>query len=221
MTRAPVDFKRLKEITFEQTIAFLTELKLYKREGDQLRFPCPACGGDNKRALSIHPQQGFRCFAGNKKGSDAVALVAHVRSVSQYDAGRLLQDHFVDTRKMEERAPSPAKAEPEGRGESLQSLDYLVHEHPVADMLGLSAATLEALGGGFAPKGTMAGRLLIPLRMEDGRLCGYLGIATKEDQEPLLRFPDNLEERCTAKPKVEVVEKPQPDQLRKLFRVVS
>lgn len=218
MTRQPVDFRALKEITLEQAIAFLTELKLYKREGDQLRFPCPACGGDNKRALSIHTVNGFKCFAADKKGSDAVALVAHARRISQYDAGRLLQDHFLGS---EKRAPSPAqKVEQDGRGE-LQALDYLVHEHPVADMLGLSAATLEALGGGFAPKGTMAGRLLIPLRMEDGRLVGYLGIATKEDQEPLLRFPDNLEEKCTAKPKVEAVEKPQPDALRKLFRVVS
>jgi len=220
MSRSPVDFKALKEVSFEQTIAFLSELKLHKREGEQLRFPCPACGGENKRALSIHPAQGFHCFASGKKGSDAVALVAHVRRMSQYDAGRLLQDHFLG-REVEERAPSAASSALDGRREPLQApLDYLVHEHPVADLLGLSAATLEALGGGFAPKGTMAGRLLIPLRMDDGRLVGYLGIATKEEQQPLLRFPDNLEERCTAQPKVEVEEKPQPDQLRKLFRVV-
>jgi hypothetical protein len=220
MARQPVDFRALKEITFQQAIDFLSELKLYKREGDQMRFACPACGGDDKRALSINPEKGFRCFEGNKTGTDAVALVAHVRGISQYDAGRILQDHFLSGQKPA-RAPSAASSALDGRREPLQApLDYLVHEHPVADLLGLSAATLEALGGGYAPKGTMAGRLLIPLRMEDGRLVGYLGIATKEDQEPLLRFPDNLEERCTAQPKVEVEEKPQPDQLRKLFRVV-
>lgn len=219
MTRPPVNFKALKEITFEQAIAFLTELKLYKKEGEQLRFPCPACGGDNKRALSIHPVNGFRCFASTKKGSDAVALVAHVRRIAQYDAGRLLEDHFLGERR-EDRAPSPArKAEPDGGGE-LRALDYLEPEHPVADMLGLSAATLQALGGGFAPRGTMAGRLLIPLRMNDGSLVGYLGIATKEEQEPLLRFPDNLEERCTSA-RTENSRTQSPDHLRKLFRVVS
>lgn len=213
--RPSVDFKALKSVTLGQAIEFLTELKLYKREGQQLRFPCPSCGGD-KRALSVNMDAGFRCFESGKHGSDAVALVAHVRSVSQYDAGRLLEEHFLKA----QRAPSAAKAEPDGRGE-LQALDYLVHEHLVAEMLGLSAATLEAMGGGYAPRGTMAGRLLIPLRMNDGALVGYLGIATKEDQEPLLRFPDNLEERCTAKPKVAVAEKPQPDQLRRLFRIVG
>lgn len=219
MARQSVDFQALKAITFEQAIEFLSELKLYKREGAQLRFPCPACGGDNKRALSINPDTGFQCFAGRQKvnkGTDAVALVAHVRGISQYDAGRLLQEHFLHT------SPSAGASALDGRREPLQApLDYLEHSHQVADLLGLSAATLEALGGGYAPKGTMAGRLLIPLRMEDGRLCGYLGIATREDQEPLLKFPANLEAVCTSKPAAKEEPKPQPDQLRKLFRVVG
>lgn len=222
MPRQPVDFKALKEITFEQTIDFLTELKLHKREGDQLRFACPGCNSDDKRSLSINPGKGFRCFESNKHGSDAVALVAHVRNIPQYDAGRLLQDFFLAERRSAPTAPSPAKkVEPEGRRESLQPLDYLEHSNPVAEMLGLSAATLKALGGGYAPRGTMIGRVLIPLRMSDGVLVGFLGIATKEEQEPLLKFPDNLEERCTSRPKVEEEAKPQPDQLRRLFRIVS
>jgi hypothetical protein len=57
--------------------------------------------------------------------------------------------------------------------------------------------------------------------MDDGRLVGYLGIATSEDQEPLLRFPKNLEERCTSAKSEPKPEAAQPDQLRKLFRVVS
>lgn len=223
MARQSVDFQALKAITFEQAITFLTELKLTKREGNQLRFACPSCGGDNKRALSINADTGFQCFAGRQKvnkGTDAVALVAHVRGISQYDAGRLLQDHFLG-REVEERAPSAAhKAEPDGGGE-LQALDYLEHEHPVAEMLGLSAATLEALDGGYARRGTMAGRLLIPLRLPSGVLAGYCGIATRDDQQPLLLFPKNLEEKCTAAPKQEVEAKPAPDKLRALFRVVG
>jgi hypothetical protein len=214
MARKAVDFKALKNLTFEQTISFLSDLGKPKREGEQLRFACPGCKSDDPRSLSINPTKGFRCFESNKSGTDAVALVAHVRNISQYEAGLLLQDEFLSAGA--EKAPSAAQA-----GGELQALDYLVHEHPVAEMLGLSAATLKALGGGYAPRGTMAGRLLIPLRMEDGRLTGYLGIATKEDQEPLLKFPANLEEQCTSKQVKATEQKQQPEELRKLFRVVG
>lgn len=230
MSRPPVDFKKLKEISFEQTIGFLTELKLYKREGVQLRFRCP-CGGDNQRGLSVHPDNGFTCFESKKSGTDAVALVAHVRTISQYEAGRLLEEHFFPSRTAPKAhsAPSPAKVEPDGR-RGFSPLGYLETSHPVAEMLGLSAATLDALGGGYAPKGTMISRLLIPLRMESGRLVGYLGIATKEEHAPLLLFPDNLEHRCledeprSEQPKEEAAPEPatpSPDALRKLFRVVA
>jgi hypothetical protein len=53
----------------------------------------------------------------------------------------------------------------------------------------------------------------MPLRTETGELKGYCGIATKAEQAPLLLFPRSLEARC--KPT-----KPEPDELRKLFRVV-
>ena len=121
----------------------------------------------------------------------------------------------------------PPEGEQEDRREQLRALDYLVHEHPVIEVLGLSAVTMEALGGGFAPRGTMLGRVCIPLRMEDGTLVGYLGIATREDMAPLLQFPKNLEKRCLdtlngdATPDAEPEQKPEPDNLRKLFRVVS
>jgi hypothetical protein len=59
----------------------------------------------------------------------------------------------------------------------------------------------------------MADRILMPLRTETGELKGYCGIATKAEQAPLLLFPRSLEARC--KPT-----KPEPDELRKLFRVV-
>lgn len=194
-------------------------MQLYKREGNELRFACPACNADNKRSLAVHTTKGFTCYGTSKrtKGNDAVALVAHVRGVSQYEAGSLLEEHFFHS------APrADSTSELEGRRESQAPLDYLEHSHPVAEMLGLSAATLEALGGGYAPKGTMAARLLIPLRLEDGRLMGYLGIATKEEQSPLLSFPKNLEERCTsAKSEPAPSAEPTPEELRKLFRIVS
>jgi hypothetical protein len=217
MSRRP-DFARLKQISLEQAISFLN-LKMKRNGTSEGKYPnfrcvCPAHGGD-EHALSITPDKpAFRCMVVEKGGTDACALVAHVRGITQTEAGLLLQDEFLSARA--EKAPSAAQA-----GREVQALDYLVPEHPVAEMLGLSAAVLQALGAGYAPRGTMSGRLLIPLRMEDGQLCGYLGIACREDQEPLLKFPANLEEVCTAKVVRPTQAKKQPDELRKLFRVVN
>lgn len=192
-------------VSLEDAISFLG-LKLTKREGDQLRFECPHCRGANKRALSVNLDKGFRCFASSKSGNDATALVAHCRNISQRDAAQMLSDHF----KLQQ--PTPAAAKSQG----LEELDYLETDHEIVELLGLTPRALELIGGGYAPKGTMAGRLLIPLRLPTGVLAGYLGIATREDQEPLLLFPRNLEERATP-----AGAKPPADQLRKLFRVVG
>lgn len=209
--RPTVDFKALKAITLEQAISFL-DLVLYKKEGEELRLRCPICSGDKEgsthnRGLAIHPDKGFTCHISGKKGTDAVALVAHVRGISQYDAGAMLQAHFL-------KGDVPRETT-----DVLKPLDYLETSHPVADMLGLTPATLEALGGGYAPRGTMAERLLIPLRLPDGTLVGYAAIATKIDQE-VLKFPANLEAMCSKKPEASK-KSAGPDELRKLFRLVS
>jgi hypothetical protein len=195
-------------VSLEDAIAFLS-LKLTKREGDQLRFECPHCRGANKRALSINLDKGFRCFTSSKSGNDATALVAHCRNISQRDAAQMLCEHF----RLEQEKPQ-AKERPVA-DDGMKPLDYLETENEVAEMLGLTPKALETLGGGYANKGTMAGRLLIPLRAPTGTLLGYLGIATRDGQSPLLKFPDNLDTLC------QDGKKPIPaDALRKMLRVV-
>jgi hypothetical protein len=66
----------------------------------------------------------------------------------------------------------------------------------------------------------MNGRVVVPLRLVDGSLVGYLGIATQVEQSPLLKFPDNLEEKCGVSGAVEEPEVKSQDELRKLLRVV-
>lgn len=69
----------------------------------------------------------------------------------------------------------------------------------------------------------MNGRVVFPLRLGDGTLVGYIGLATKADQVPLLKFPDNLAEKCGAGGIVKEAEPEPPkskDELRKLLRVV-
>ena len=216
----PNIFDEVRERVSMQDAVNYLGLTLTRKEGDQLRFPCPACKGTDKRALSVNPALGkFRCFAWDKGrgGNDATALVAHVRGISNGDAAKLLKDHFLSSAARPQRAVPQAH---EAESKQLAPLDYLEAAHPVLDLLGVSEASALALGAGFAGRGTMVGRVLIPLRLPTGTLVGYLGIATKEDMSPLLLFPKNLEAMCTQIEPEEAEPKPEPDELRKLFRVV-
>jgi hypothetical protein len=206
MTAPFVDFAELKaRIRIEQVIPILG---LTMKGGNQLRGPCPACKGD-PRAMAINTdKQGFYCHA-RSKGGDLIALVAHVRGSSQREAGVFLQEHFGGGQVASPKAAVDAET-------ALQPLDYLETDHEVIGLLGLTPEACEALGAGFAPKGTMAGRVLIPLRLPNGTLVGYCGIATRDDQEPLLLFPKNIAERAKPEP-----EKVPADKLRKLLRVVG
>jgi hypothetical protein len=207
-----VDFAALKErIDIRELIPILG--LTMKQAGVQYRGPCPVCKGD-PRALAINSEKnGFYCHA-RGKGGDSIALTAHVRGTSQREAALFLQDHLGAGEAPRSRASETAH-------NALQPLDYLETDHEVIELLGLSVAACEALGAGFAPKGVMTGRIVIPLRLPDGTLVGYFGIATKEDQVPLLKFPPNLEERCRTVPsKAEAPPKVPGDELRKLLRVV-
>lgn len=217
-TRPKLDFQEIKaRISFVQVIEML-DLRL-KKAGNQYRGACPAHGGGD-RTLVVTPTEGFYCFA-EKKGGDQIALYAHVQGCNNYDAAAALSKHFGVRSAEIPRTPEKA-AKTAGKSRDLQPLDYLETEHEILDVLGLSPAICKALGAGFAAKGTMLNRVAIPLRLGDGTLVGYLGIATKPDQQPLLKFPPNLEEMCTGR-EVEHAEEPEKhsaDDMRKLLRVV-
>jgi len=88
-----VDFEALKaRVKIEQTIPLLG-LKL-RQHGDQYRGPCPACKNGGDRALAINSgKQSYYCFS-QRKGGDLIALVAHVRGMTQKDAAAYLDQQF-------------------------------------------------------------------------------------------------------------------------------
>jgi CHC2-type zinc finger protein len=217
-----IDFQDLKSrVSIEQVTQFLG-LQL-KRSGPALRGPCPACRAGGDRALVITPEKKvFYCFSA-KKGGDQLALAAHIKGCSVRQAAEELVSRYGNGEPGSTSSRNSSPAPPVPKKEGLKPLDYLATDHEVVEMLGLSQIACEALGAGFASKGTMAGRILIPLRLPDGELVGYFGIATKPDQAPLLQFPKNLDERLGITESVseeQVPEQVPPDELRKMLRVV-
>ena len=173
---ASVDFAALKrELTIEQIAAWL-QLET-TTANDQLRCPCPINDGGN-RALVITPNRGvFYCFAPKcQKGGDLIELVAHCRQIETRDAALEIQKAFLT------------------RTEPPEGLDkvagYLEPAHEAVLALGLTPERATALGIGYAGRGTMKGRVLIPLRTADGTLTGYAGFSAILD--PPLKFPAKL-----------------------------
>jgi hypothetical protein len=187
-------------VTISQAIEYLG-LKPTETKGDQLRFPCPACKGNDKRTLSVNLSKGFRCFSGDKKGDDATALVAHCKGIRNGAAAQELKDQFL----LSSTKPARETAKAEGRKETGNGFLPLESSHPVIEMLGLQSELLEAMDAGFDGE-----RILIPLRKANGEEVMTLRIATRADQVPLLLFSES----------VKPVAKPEPDELRKMFRVV-
>lgn len=199
-----VDFEELKALISVTDVAAWCGIKV-KQTGDTFRGDCGLCGAE--RSLTLTPAKGmWGCFKCQKRGS-IIDMVFHFKQTANVrDAGLLLKQHFLSdgTVPAKEDSPAPSgNASPSitaSRREDgeLKPLDYLSTDHEAIEALGLSVAACNALGIGFAPKGTMRGRVVFPLRTQDGRLCGYVGLATNAEMSPLLLVPKNLDQMIEA-----------------------
>ncbi|MGY3406125.1 hypothetical protein ACVWZV_002238 [Bradyrhizobium sp. GM5.1] len=88
-------YKTIKERVTMNDVVSMLALKITKREGpDQVRCPCPSCKRGGDRILSINlTGKGFTCFVDHRASGfrgDQIALVAHVRGVSQREAAEFI-----------------------------------------------------------------------------------------------------------------------------------
>lgn len=171
-----IDFQALKEQISIEMVAEMLEIDLSESSG-QWRGPCPVCKDGGKRALAITPGKGFYCFTATK-GGDCIALAAHILNIPAKEAALHIAKHFeIDSK----------KDSSDDDFISLTPLTYLHYDHEAVQALGLDEVIAEALGIGYAKKGIMRGRVVIPIRQEDGTLVGYCGYS--ENADPHLKFP--------------------------------
>ena len=156
-----INFAELKEaVDIEQVIPMLN-LKL-KQSGDQLRGTCLACDGSDRSLVVTPSKNAFYCHEA-KKGGDLISLVAHIRGCGMKDAAQFILD-------------SATGSPPEKETRTFQPLDYLEYEHADVQALGFDLESATRLGIGYAKKGIMRGKIAVPVRLEDGTLCGYIGV---------------------------------------------
>jgi hypothetical protein len=164
------DFAALKRAITIEAVAQWLGLEL-KQQGKQLRGSCPRSGGS--RSLVITPDiSSWYCHNPQcQTGGDLLALISHVQGIEVREAALLLKNHLWP------------------KTEGLKELDYLLAQADIVQKLGLPAHVATAIGAGYAPRGTCAGRLAIPMRTREAKLVGYVGIGL--DLDPPIRFPRN------------------------------
>lgn len=195
------DFKHIKERVSIDKVAHMLGLTL-RKSGAQMRGACPNCKSGGDRALAITVERGsYYCFA-ERKGGDCIALTGHILGITPRDAGVHIAKHFGLDSSSTAPSPRPAQASASSRQDAqasagMQPLDYLDPLHEAVEALGITPVTADLVGIGHAPKGTMAGRVLIPIRLPTGELIGYCGI--KLHDEVQFKFPENLQDRAEGK----------------------
>ena len=197
-----VDFKAVKAaITMEQVLEHYGILDKFKRTGDSLNGPCPIHKGSNPTQFRISTTKNiWNCFSECKHGGNTLDFIAEMEKISIHAAALKAIEWFkLDLSEMsatepgaedEESAPASANNKPKTTSRKPAPvaekttpntplkfrLDKLEREHPyLTEERGLTLETIVDFGIGFCAKGTMAGRIAIPIHNDKGEVVAYAG----------------------------------------------
>jgi len=215
-----VDFRAVKAaITMEQVLAHYHLLDTFKRSGDSLSGPCPIHKGSNPTQFRVSISKNvWNCFSECKHGGNTLDFIARMDNVSIHAAALRAVEWFnVDADSMPanseeeagelDRAPRNSDAprlRPAPSGKVLENLapnkplkfklDKLERDHPSLAERGLTSETIAAFDVGFCKKGTMEGRIAIPIRNAEGAVVAYAGRWPGEPAEdtPKYKLPQGF-----------------------------
>jgi DNA primase len=215
-----VDFKALKAaVSMLQVLEHYGIAESFKRSGNSLSGPCPLHNGENRTQFRISLDKNcWNCFGTCKGGGNVLDFVARKEGCSLREAAFMLCDWFQlptqekpagpaknsgepptsDTPPKAERPQKASKAkasslEEDGPnkplGFALQNLDVA---HPYLAERRLSAEAIAEFGLGLCQKGSMTGRIVVPIHNADGQLVAYAGRypgTPPDDDTPKYKLP--------------------------------
>jgi len=199
-----VDFKTIKAAVSIQAVLQHYGIKL-RASGHELRGACPIHGGKEKDCFHANTaKNNFNCFAPSCQAhGNVLDLVAAMERCTVRDAAIRLSEWFAIAAGSGsgEQSAAPVAATgselaPEKVGERAEpnklltfQLQGIDNAHPYLASRGISRETAESFGGGFFPgKGSMAGRMVIPIHNETGELVAYAGRSI-DGSEPKYKLP--------------------------------
>lgn len=162
-----VDFAQVKEQHPIDKVAELLGLKL-KKNGAQYRGPSWTGEGD-ERAVVITPSKGVFFNFAIQEGGDCIKLVSLVKGIPAKDAAAWILGNISNDDR-------PEKSKKTEQTEGFKPLEYLSFDHDAVIALGFDASDAEKIGIGYASRGIFRGRVVVPVRLSDGKLIGYIAI---------------------------------------------
>lgn len=203
-----VDFKQVKQQVSMESALGRYNVKLRRVNQHSIRGACPLPSHSSDKSKesfivqtdkNIWACQSSSCVAGRsgKKGGNILDFVALMEHCSIRDAAIKLREWFLvtktnpETRKGSDPTPAPiGKTDDEGENKPLTfSLQGIEHKHPYLQRRGIDENAAIDFGIGFFPgKGSMSGRVVIPIHNENGELIAYAGRAIDEG-EPKYKLP--------------------------------
>ena len=202
MPKSPyVDFKTVKQsVSILQILDHYQLTDTFKRNGDSLTGPCPLHGGQSPTQFRVSISKNcWNCFSECKHGGNILDFVSRKEGISIREAAIRISEWFnlsleKPVRNGEPKStdePGPAakptanpaprpvaeKREPESGvnkplGFALQNLDPA---HAYFAERGLTPEMVAEFGLGFCNKGSMTGRIVIPIHNAEGQLVAYAG----------------------------------------------
>jgi DNA primase len=201
MDNSWVDFKAVKATVSIHMVLDHYGINWLRKETGDLVGKCPIHQGDGKRAFRVNVKKNiFNCFSCNARGN-VIDFVAAMEQCSIREAAVKLKDWFslsMPTTEGHHPTLGPPKiVEPTRAGESERKNKPLAFElkgidttHPYLAARGISQEAAKRFGIGFFPgKGSMSGRIVIPIHNEKGQLVAYAGRSIQDDVEPKYKFP--------------------------------
>jgi 5S rRNA maturation endonuclease (ribonuclease M5) len=204
MSPPQADFRSIKQRILIDRVLARYGLILRPGGPHTLRGPCPLPTHTSRQSqesfsvnlsLQVWSCHSASCIAARhgRLGGHVIDLVAIMERCSLRQAGIRLQDWFGGSVPTSHPAsPRPIAVESSAAqpnrplGFALQGIDT---RHPYLTQRGISLTTAQWFGVGmYHGAGFLAGRCVIPIRDEQGRLVAYAGRAV-DGQEPKYRFP--------------------------------
>jgi DNA primase len=197
-----VDFQAVKQLVTMQMVLEHYQVNWLRKNRNELRGRCPIHKGEGVNAFHVNVEKNcFQCFAGScKKRGNVLDFVAAMEGCSVRDAALKLQQWFSissensftsQARKPRQEEQRESRGEDEAKNKPLRfQLKGIDPHHPYLAERGISVETAKTFGVGFfAGKGSMHGRIVIPIHNEVGELLAYAGRGIDNSEEEKYKLP--------------------------------
>jgi DNA primase len=199
-----VDYKAVKAaVSMVQILDHYQLTAKLRRSNDSLTGVCPIHNGENATQFRVSISKNcWNCFGKCKRGGNVIDFVSLKEGLGFREAALRIHDWFglataepnskatsspppnappkADGHSEAPKAVAPDSEEGESGGEGVNeplgfALNHLDPTHPYLSERRLSKETVATFGLGFCEKGSMAGRIAIPIENQTGKLVAYAG----------------------------------------------